>query len=371
MVAASRRQQQATPFTRTSPARRAASEPVDVDHSHAVAEKALRAMRDRALPADPRTYALWFAALTEGRRTLRREIDQALAAHPHDPDLALATIRSVRADVGDGVDAIDATGADMARAIDATTSLIGRAITVASSYGESLSGVSVELAPDIAREDLARTVAALASATREAIAVNAQLEDRLRETREEVCALRDTLELVRRDALSDALTDLANRKRFDAALDAVIEAASVGGSPFALALIDIDRFKQFNDVHGHLIGDQVLRLVAGAIRDSAPAGALAARFGGEEFALIIPGASLAEGWEAAETARRAAESRELIRRANGEALGRVTVSAGVACWRQDDTAESLIERADRGLLTAKRLGRNRVVDETAIDASAA
>jgi diguanylate cyclase len=90
----------------------------------------------------------------------------------------------------------------------------------------------------------------------------------------------------------------------------------------------------------------------------------AARFGGEEFAIILPGCGLRGAIQVGEQVRKAVMSRELVKRSTGENLGRVTISVGVATLRKDDTGNSLIERADQGLYAAKRGGRNMVVAET-------
>jgi len=132
-------------------------------------------------------------------------------------------------------------------------------------------------------------------------------------------------------------------------------------------MIDIDHFKKFNDTHGHLIGDQVLRLVAKVLQDSVREGDLAARFGGEELVAVLPGADLSICQEVAERVRRRISDAKLTRRTTGQEIGSVTVSIGVAQFRLAESAEALIERCDRGLYQAKSAGRNRVVTEVEIE----
>src|SRR2546423_9918904 len=126
----------------------------------------------------------------------------------------------------------------------------------------------------------------------------------------------------------------------------------------ALLLADIDHFKNFNDTFGHLTGDQVLRLVAIALKQNVKGQDIAARYGGEEFAIVLPGTTLRAALTVADHIRRAVMTKELMKRSTGEHLGRVTVSIGVAALQNGDTAQSLIERADNCLLTAKRRGGN-------------
>jgi diguanylate cyclase len=132
-------------------------------------------------------------------------------------------------------------------------------------------------------------------------------------------------------------------------------------------LADIDFFKSFNDAHGHLTGDQVLRLVARTMKDKFKDKAIITRFGGEEFAVILPQADLIAGKFSAETVRQALLTRELVKRSTNENLGRITISLGVASYRRGDTATSMVERADQALMMAKRDGRNRTVTEEALD----
>jgi diguanylate cyclase len=131
----------------------------------------------------------------------------------------------------------------------------------------------------------------------------------------------------------------------------------------SLMLTDIDHFKNFNDTFGHLTGDQVLRLVALSVKQNVKGQDLAARYGGEEFAVVLPDTVLRSAITVAEHIRRAVMTKELMKRSTGEHLGRVTISIGVAAMHPGDTAQSLIERADKCLYAAKRNGRNRVICE--------
>ncbi len=175
-----------------------------------------------------------------------------------------------------------------------------------------------------------------------------------------VARLREHLELVRRDATTDGLTNLANRKAFDEELERACAEADAKGESLALAVIDIDHFKNFNDTWGHQTGDQVIRYVASVIGGRAVAPRFAARYGGEEFALLFPrdGSDLA--FAVLEEIREEVASRMLKRRSTDEDLGTVTVSAGLAERTRGESAHSFVERADEALYASKRSGRNRV-----------
>jgi diguanylate cyclase len=128
-------------------------------------------------------------------------------------------------------------------------------------------------------------------------------------------------------------------------------------------MIDIDHFKSFNDNYGHLTGDQVLRLVAMALKHSVKGQDITARYGGEEFAVILPNTALRQALTVADNVRRSVMSKQLKKKSTGEILGRVTISAGVSMLQPGDNAHALIDRADACLYAAKRNGRNRVICE--------
>ena len=158
----------------------------------------------------------------------------------------------------------------------------------------------------------------------------------------------------------DALSGLANRRRFDEALREEWSRSRRQGGPLALLMIDIDDFKRFNDGYGHRAGDQRLREVAEILAASARrAGDLAARYGGEEFAVILPNAGLEEAGLAAERIREAVESQGPGGEPGG---GRTTISVGVAARvpAGEDAPEDLVSEADEALYRAKAAGKNRV-----------
>jgi diguanylate cyclase (GGDEF)-like protein len=123
-------------------------------------------------------------------------------------------------------------------------------------------------------------------------------------------------------------------------------------------MMDLDGFKRVNDTLGHLIGDSVLAEISAVIRRSARGSDLSARFGGEEFAVILPNTILSEAHEVAERIRRKIEDINFV--VEGKPDTSVTISVGVATLRGTDLAKDLLDRADKALITAKKLGKNTV-----------
>ena len=229
-------------------------------------------------------------------------------------------------------------------------------------YGKALAGASEELsAPEqVDSQVMVRLVHSLAGATKKVQRENASLEKRLTASTNEVSRLREHLEQVRREAMTDALTTLANRKALDDGLARQCAEADAAASPLTMAIVDIDHFKRFNDTWGHQTGDQVIRYVASVMARLGEPPRLAARFGGEEFAVLFPRERMSDALQQLEGVRREIGSRTLKRRSTNEDLGAVTVSIGVAEYVKGEGPAALVERADAALYASKRAGRDRV-----------
>ena len=177
--------------------------------------------------------------------------------------------------------------------------------------------------------------------------------------------LRQNLDYSLELAVTDELTGLNNRRFMEGQIIALVERAAAGGDPVAALMIDIDHFKKINDTYGHDVGDEVLREFAARLASNVRAIDLPCRYGGEEFTVIMPGASI-------EAAERVAERIRLhvagapFRVAAGSELLNVTISIGVAAsMGEHDTPEALIKRADEAVYEAKAGGRNRVIARAA------
>ena len=183
------------------------------------------------------------------------------------------------------------------------------------------------------------------------------LNSQLNAATSEISKLKNQLVEVQKDALFDSLTTLYNRRSFNKDLQMLCESDQA----LCLVLLDIDHFKTFNDTYGHLFGDTVLKGIARKLKMACRDGISAYRFGGEEFAMIIPNKSLRIARQIADTSRRSLEKLSIKDRRSGEQVGNITASFGVAELQPNETADSLIERTDKLLYEAKSLGRNRVM----------
>jgi diguanylate cyclase (GGDEF)-like protein len=164
--------------------------------------------------------------------------------------------------------------------------------------------------------------------------------------------------IVREQALIDGLTGLANRRHAERSLETEASRAERFGGPLAVVLVDLDDFKEVNDRHGHLAGDDVLRELATVLNETVRTVDIAARWGGEEFALILPGADAVGGAHLAERARAALADRTILTQ-EGVPV-RVTASFGVASFPEHGDGDDLLRAADSALYEAKKRGKNRV-----------
>jgi diguanylate cyclase len=197
------------------------------------------------------------------------------------------------------------------------------------------------------------------AAVRDAVArmleANKKLATRLEDAEHKIQIQAEEIRTQQSEARTDALTRLANRRAFDACLEDNISQFGTSGRPFSMLVLDVDHFKQFNDVHGHQAGDEVLRCVGRTLTRIVKSGDLPCRYGGEEFAVIMANTKIAEGQVAAERVRKAIENMAV--QFAGKSL-RVTASIGLAESVADEDGAQLVRRADDGVYASKNAGRN-------------
>ena len=325
-----------------------------------MAKRAIEVMQSYGIWPTPLNFELWLHFVGDPESPLGKEIQRLIGAgEPITETVSeeLAATFLPKAKLNDQIhDASD----QLSQELTAVAKAMDAAQRSSTDYGETLAEVSTQLAAPEATSNVEGIVETLSSATKQVQKENKLLEAQLKDSTAEVNRLREHLEQVRRDATTDGLTNLANRKAFDEELARACAEAETRGEPLALAVLDIDHFKSFNDTWGHQTGDQVLRYVASVIgRLSAPP-RFAARYGGEEFSVIFPAEAGPVVFQTLEKIREEVASRVLKRRSTGEDLGAVTISAGYAERMAGETLHSLVDRADSALYTSKRSGRNRV-----------
>jgi len=332
------------------------------DREQGFAKAALALMGECNVVSTPDNFELFYAYCS-GENPAVTQVMAALinSRKPFTPellqDLRLRCLSGARA-----AQAMDSLGGNMSQLIDDVMGKLAASARDANAYKDTLSAATGELGGDRSPADMRKLVDGLIAATRAMEQRAKSLEGELKASSEQVNELRDKLDNVRKESLTDPLTNVANRKAFDEAVKAALDAVA-NGEEVSLLMCDIDHFKKFNDSFGHQTGDQVLRLVASCLSENVKGRDTAARYGGEEFAVLLRGTALGGATNVAEQIRQTVETKKLVKKSTGEILGAITISIGVAQFTPGETMEAVVRRADACLYGAKHSGRNLVIHE--------
>ena len=237
--------------------------------------------------------------------------------------------------------------------------LVEKAKNDADGIGMAINDVSAQFLANV--NSLADLIDSLVEETSKIVGRSQRLGLDLKQSSDKINALERTLEDLRREATTDALTGIANRRYFDMVLQTMSGDAMNSGDDLSLLLIDIDHFKRVNDTWGHATGDAVIQFVASTLAQSVKGQDCVARYGGEEFAIILPTTSIGDAMHVGENIRTALARRLYVPRHLDETVGAVTVSIGVACYEPGEPLAEWIQRADAALYEAKKTGRDRVI----------
>lgn len=329
----------------------------DRERSEEVLRLALPLMARQAAGFNPCSYALWYEHCAGVNPALSRTLEARLAASSplSDEDVERLYTEHI---VARDIQHYEGWRDELHRILKDTAANTEVAGEKASAFDKALAGHAAQLAGAQASQTVRRTVTDLRSDTGKMRAMTVELAVRLQASTQEVNVLTEDLQRARSEALLDALTGLKNRRGFKRAADELqLQRGDLAGT--ALMMVDMDHFKLINDVHGHVLGDKVLRVVADVLKSNVKGRDVAARFGGEEFAVLLPETSLS-GAVALGRQICSLVAHGHIKRSDGEIVGEVTVSIGVAVAGEGELLDKLLERADAALYTAKRMGRNRV-----------
>ena len=335
----------------------------DFDRVVATAADVQTIIREYKLKPTPQVYAIWFAYLTREKPELVQAIDilisnkQRITEEIHG-DLYERYFKDDPAD-----QEVEEIGRNLTDKIDRLMALLEAANDGIEDFGDSMDNSLNDMESSKDLSEIQRIVAGLAKEARSLHDKNEALSSKLQQASSEIQVLRSNLQEVSREAMTDGLTGLANRKAVDRALNDMTRESLEHGKQLFVAMLDIDHFKRFNDTHGHQVGDEVLRIVAGHLNDAVRAPHLPGRFGGEEFILIFPDLRLDQVYSTCENIRNALAGCKLELDEMKDGPDTVTVSIGVTKYELGEPLTEFLGRADAGLYKAKEAGRNRTVIE--------
>jgi diguanylate cyclase len=230
-------------------------------------------------------------------------------------------------------------------------------------YSDSLAQAGRSLPSAVNPEKVRAIVRRLIEANEQMQRETGELTDRLEKSRSQVAALRSRLVEAQAIGMRDSLTSLGNRRSFDINLAKQIGDARAQNTEMCLVLGDLDHFKKINDNFGHPFGDLVLKFFAELLLKHIRDSDIAARFGGEEFAMILPRTTLDGAAQLTEQIRSRLEAQQWMNAQSGQLFSKITASFGIVRLAESDDEETLLKRADTVLYEAKHTGRNCIVVE--------
>ena len=323
------------------------------------AQKTMALLKDRKIRTIPQNYTIWYEYLSEENPKIIEVVNRLMLERGKFSD-------EVAKEIFNEFFSFEKEGKELREAnrlVQQSMQAVLREIQSSSNglanYGEQLDNFA-DTADGLSLPDLQSTVRNVIAETKSMAEQSHQLNDSLKNASDEISALKLRLEQVESETLTDPLTGIANRKKFDTELRLATGNSKKSNSKLCLIMSDIDHFKNFNDEHGHVFGDQVLKLVAQTLDGGVKNNAVAARYGGEEFGIILPGTSLEHAAKLADSLRTSVSEKKLVKRNTGADVGRITMSFGVAQFSDGESIDDLIARADTALYQAKNAGRDQV-----------
>jgi diguanylate cyclase len=334
---------------------------VSTEESHAILKTVLPLMSKHRVPTIPQNYSVWYDYVCESDPSLVTELEERIRSGlDFSPEYCHQVherffVEPIRSQVGEIQAAMrEAMGAVLAELKGLDDDL--------GEFGSMLDDTGESLVRDPTREELTAMVARLVEQTRTTRERSARTEASLSSMAAQVEELRLQVDTLSRDAMLDALTDVPNRRAFEDGLARMTAEAESQDQEMCLLLADVDHFKKLNDTHGHVAGDHVLRFIAQEIKQCVKGRDLLCRYGGEEFAVLLPATSYDGALMLAESIRAIIEA-QVVPLEDGTMLEDLTLSIGVALYRAGETGNALVDRADRCMYQCKSEGRNRVVGE--------
>lgn len=321
---------------------------------------ALPLMKKHGIAMTPANYAVWYEYVSGNNVALKDAVDNHLDDNDTLSDQESRELYQRFFDREKDQAALLEMRQDLKRILEQVLSFASTGTKSSKESANHLLDIIDKIKPDMTRDQIHAVTEEVLSEARMAMSNSELLTERLNATVAEMQGMKKDLDVAKREAKTDTLTKLANRNAFDSVLKKATQDADSSGLEMSMIFADLDLFKKVNDAHGHLVGDQVLKVVAKSLKGAVKGRDLVARYGGEEFAIILLNTSLENAKKVAENIRVEIAEKRIQRKDSRAPLGSITMSFGVARYFPSEGSESFLQRVDRALYMSKRKGRNTV-----------
>ncbi|NQY26444.1 MAG: GGDEF domain-containing protein [Piscirickettsiaceae bacterium] len=321
---------------------------------------AIPLMKKHEIAMTPANYAVWYEYVSGNNTELNNAVDERIKSKKELTDQESRDLYQQFFDREKEQITIVELRQDLVRVFDEMLSYVHRSVDSSTHSNEHFSKVLARLNPDMTREQVHDVIEELVVETRVVMSSGMQLTEQLNIATTEMYELKKALNDSKRLAKTDRLTKLANRRSFDEVLAKMTRDSDNTGIDICLIFCDLDFFKNINDKHGHLVGDQVLKVIANTLTKSVKGRDLVSRYGGEEFTITLLNTTLENAKKLAEAIRIEIASKRIQRKDTREPLGQITMSFGVARYVPSEGVDSFLQRADRALYMSKKNGRNMI-----------
>ncbi|PCH64210.1 MAG: GGDEF domain-containing protein [SAR86 cluster bacterium] len=326
---------------------------------------AIKKMADLSIPPITQNYTIWYEYYSQTNLLMNKELDGLIAFNQPFTPVKSREIYKRYFDASPNKK-LDELRKAVQKLIGQLSVQLTELVGDMDIYEEVLSSCETDLKENLEITALNKLISTLLEETRKARSSSQSTNIQVAQLNAEIKSMHSAIAELSEENLIDPLTGIGNRRAFDETLENILlDGKNESGESFTfcLLMLDIDHFKKFNDTHGHLAGDGVLRYVAQIIKKHIKGQDLVARYGGEEFSVILPNTEYYQGEIVAQSLVDIIAKRSLTAGKEKRPLGNVTASIGLAEYRLNDVAASIIDRADKCLYSAKSQGRNQVVGD--------
>jgi len=323
---------------------------------------ALPLMNKKGVPMTPENYTVWYEYVAGKNAALTAKVDELMLSDEPLSEQQCSNLYQDFFDRGKDKAALDEMRKDLRRVLSEILNFVSAGAIASGKSSQHLQSCLERFTPDMQQQELHAIIEEVLEETRIAASSGSLLTERLNSAVSDIQDLREDLQKAQIEAKTDTLTKLANRKAFDELLLKVTQDSDNTGIEVCIIFCDLDYFSKINEKHGHLVGDQVLKVVAASLKGAIKGRDLVVRYGGEEFAILLLNTSLSNVNKLADNIRQDIASKRIQRKDTRESLGAITMSFGIARYFPNEGSESLMQRVDRALYMAKRKGRNTIAE---------